>query len=158
MTQSQRVTVVALRLSLGWLFFYSGITKVLNPEWSAAGYLQGAKTFTPLYQWLLQPEVLPVVNFLNEWGQLLLGIALLLGVFVRLSGVLGVILMLLYYLPVLDFPYIGRNAFIVDEHVIYALALLVLATFRAGRVWGLENWCSQLPICSKYPRLRWWLG
>jgi thiosulfate dehydrogenase [quinone] large subunit len=158
MTQAQKVTLLLLRLSLGWLFFYSGITKVLNPDWTAAGYLQGAKTFGGLYQWFLQPEVLPVVNFLNEWGQLLLGIALILGVFVRLSGVVGALLMLLYYLPVLEFPYIGKTAFLVDEHVVYALALLVLAAFRAGRVWGLETWCSQLPICSKYPQLRWWLG
>jgi hypothetical protein len=40
----------------------------------------------------------------------------------------------------------------------YALALLVLAAFRAGRVWGLENWCANLPICSKYPKLWNWLG
>lgn len=158
MNQYQKTTVVLLRICLGWLFFYSGITKVLNPDWSAAGYLQGAKTLAPIYQWLLQPDILPVVNFLNEWGQLVLGIALLLGVFVRLGGILGIALMLLYYLPVLEFPYIGKNAFIVDEHIVYAVALLLLAAFQAGRIWGLENWCSQLPICSKYPRLRWWLG
>lgn len=147
-----------LRIALGWLFFYSGITKVLNPDWSAAGYLQGAKTLAPVYHWLLRPDVLPTVNFLNEWGQLILGLALLLGVFVRLGGVMGAALMLLYYLPALEFPYVGKNAFIVDEHIIYALALLLLAAFRVGRIWGLENWCARLPVCAEYPRLRWWLG
>lgn len=158
MGYAQKGALFLLRIALGWLFFYAGITKVLNPEWSAAGYLKGAKTFIGFYHQFMQPDVLPVVNFLNEWGLLALGIALLLGIFVRLASILGVALMLLYYFPVLTFPYIGRNAFLVDEHIVYALALLVLAACRAGRAWGLEPWCVQLPLCSKYPRLRAWLG
>jgi len=157
MTKSQKISLFLLRISLGWLFFYAGITKVFNPEWSAAGYLQGAKTFAGFYQWLLQPEILPIVNFLNEWGLTLLGVALILGVFVRLSSVLGAILMLMYYFPALEFPYIGHS-YIVDEHIIYVLILLLFANLRAGRVWGLENWCSNLPICSKFPKLRNLLG
>lgn len=154
----QKITLFSLRIALGWLFLYSGITKVLNPAWTAAGYLQGAKTFPDLFQWFLQPGILPFVNFLNEWGQLVLGIALLLGIFVRVGSIFGALLMLLYYLPALDFPYIGKTAFLVDEHIIYALALLLLAAFQAGRVWGLEAWCSNLPICRRYPTLRRLLG
>lgn len=154
----QKISLFLLRVSMGWLFFYAGITKVLNPEWSAAGYLRGAKTFTDFYQWLLQPNILPVVNFMNEWGLTLLGISLIAGVFVRLSSFLGAFLMLLYYFPMLDFPYPNGYSFIVDEHIIYISVLLLLASFRAGRVWGLENWCSNLPICSRFPRLREWLG
>lgn len=138
--------------------FYAGITKVLNPEWSSAGYLQGAKTFSGFFQWFLQPGILPVVNFVNEWGLTLLGISLLLGVFVRLSSLLGVLLMLLYYFPILDFPYPNPHSYIVDEHIIYAFVLLFFAAVRPGRVWGLENWCANLPICSRFPRLRAWLG
>lgn len=158
MTRWQRTTLFLLRLSLGWLFFYAGISKLFNPSWSAAGYLHGAKTFAGLYEWLAQPGLLPVVNLLNEWGALLLGVSLLLGVFVRISTALGAVLMLLYYVPILEFPYIGKNAFLVDEHIVYALALLVLGSLRDGRIWGLETWCSRLPICARYPRLRWWLG
>lgn len=158
MTTWQKTTLFLLRLALGWLFFYAGITKIMNPEWSAAGYLQGAQTFAGFYHWLAQPTILPIVNFLNEWGALILGLSLLLGLFVRLSTLFGALLMLLYYLPILEFPYVGHNGFIVDEHMVYALALLVLGSLHAGRVWGLEIWCSNLPLCSKYPRLRWWLG
>jgi thiosulfate dehydrogenase (quinone) large subunit len=132
-----------LRISLGLLFFYAGIVKVLNPSWSAAGYLTGAKTFSGLYQWMISPEVLPVVNFLNEWGLTLIGISLIFGVGVRLSAPLGALLMLLYYFPVLHFPYIGSNSFLVDEHIIYAFAFLVLAAANAGRIWGLEG---RLPL------------
>jgi len=128
---------------MGWLMFYAGITKILNPTWSAAGYLKGAKTFTGFYQWLLSPDILPTINFVNEWGLALLGVSLIFGVFVRLSSVLGAVLMLLYYFVILDFPHPNAFSYIVDEHVIYALVLIFFAATRAGRVWGLENWLSQ---------------
>lgn len=158
MIKTRHLPLWLLRIALGWLFLYSGFTKIVNPDWSAAGYLQGAKTFAGFYHWLAQPGIISTVDFMNEWGQLLLGIALLLGIGVRLSATLGAVLMLLYYFPVLDWPHIGKTAYLVDDHIIYALALLVLAAFRAGRVWGLENWCANLPLCRKYPTLRNWLG
>lgn len=151
--------IFLLRISLGILFFYAGITKVLNPNWSAEGYLKGAKTLPELYNFFLQPNMLPIINFVNEWGLTLLGVSLLLGISVRLSSYLGALLMLLYYIPILNFPYVGTNSFLVDQHIIFILALLFLGEVRAGRIgWGLENWCSKLPICSKYPVLRNWLG
>ncbi len=143
---------------MGWLMFYAGVTKILDPNWSAAGYLQGAKTFPDFFQWFLQPGVLPVVNFVNEWGLTLLGVSLILGIFVRLSSLLGAVLMMLYYFPVLTFPYIAPHSFIVDDHIIDALVLLLFAALRVGRVWGLEKWCQGLPICARFPRLREWLG
>ena len=143
MTKQQKISLFLLRVSLGWLYFYAGITKVINPEWSAAGYLKGAKTFAGFYQWLTSPGILPLVNFVNEWGLALLGVSLIFGVFVRLSSVLGAVLMLLYYFVILDFPHPNAFSYIVDEHVIYALVLIFFAATRAGRVWGLENWLSQ---------------
>src|SRR3989344_2640222 len=142
---------------MGWLMFYAGITKVIDPTWSAAGDLKGAKLFAGFFNWLLQPGILPTVNFINEWGLTLLGVSLILGAFVRFSSLLGALLMLLYFLP-LGLPYPNPHSYIVDEHVIYMLVLLVLAAISAGRVWGLENWCSNLPICYKFPKLRSWLG
>src|SRR3989338_3076427 len=118
MTQFQKISLFLLRISTGWLMFYAGITKILNSEWSAAGYLKGAKTFAGFYQWLTQPEILPIVNFINEWGLTLLGASLILGIFVRLSGVLGAALMAMYYFPILQFPYPNAHSYIVDEHII----------------------------------------
>lgn len=158
MTKFQKISLFLLRISMGWLMFYAGITKILNPEWSAAGYLKSAKTFPGLFNWFTRPEILPTTNFINEWGLTLLGIVLILGIFVRLGSILGVILMMLYYFPVLTFPYIAQHSYIVDEHIIYALVLLLFAAIRAGRYWGLENWCAKLPVCSKFPRLRSWFG
>lgn len=153
MTYFQKISLFLLRISLGGLFFYAGITKVFNPSWSAIGYLKGAKTFTGFYNFVASPSVLPITDFVNQWGLTLLGVSLILGIGVRLSSVLGVVLMMLYYFPILDFPYPNPHSYIVDEHIVYTVALLVLASFRAGRVWGLANWCSRLPICARFPLL-----
>jgi thiosulfate dehydrogenase [quinone] large subunit len=158
MTQFQKTSLFLLRITLGWMYFYAGITKVLNPEWSAAGYLGGAKTFAGFYHFLTSPGMLPITNFVNEWGLTLLGVSLILGIGVRLSSTLGAAMMFLYYLPILDFPYPNAHAFIVDEHIIYISGLLLLGSLSAGRVFGLEKWCSNLPLCAKFPRLRKLLG
>lgn len=143
MNTFQKISLLLLRLSLGWLMFYAGITKIVDPAWSAAGYLTNAQTFQSIYAWFAQPAILPVTNFLNEWGLTLIGISLIVGAFVRLSSTLGILLMLLYYFPVLTFPTIGAHSFLVDEHIIYALVFLLLLAYRAGRVWGLDTWFSK---------------
>jgi len=153
MTQFQQVSLFLLRVCLGWYFFWAGITKVLDPNWSAAGFLNHASMFPDFYAWFARPEILPVINFLNAWGLTLIGISLLVGVFVRLSAFWGVMLMVLYY-----FAHTNEFSFITDDHMIIGLALFVLASFHAGRMWGLENWCAELPICARYPRVRNWLG
>jgi len=111
MEKFQKFSLFFLRLSLGWMFFYAGIIKIINPEWSAAGYLKGAKSLIWFYQWLLTPNILPIINFANEWGLTLLGISLILGIAVRLSAIFGALLMLLYYLVILDFPYPNPEGF-----------------------------------------------
>lgn len=150
MAQPNKLPVFLLRITLGWLFFWSGIKHVLDPEFSAAGYLSGAKALTGFYHWLSSPGILPITNALNEWGLTLIGLSLILGIGVRLAGRLGALMMILYWIPL--------GSFTVNNHIVYAASLLVLSSLRAGRVWGLESWCSGLPICSRFPRLRWWIG
>lgn len=138
MSLPQKISLFLLRLSLGFLFLYAGYVKIANPSWSAAGYLKGAKAFTPFYHWLSDPSILPFVNFINEWGLALLGISLIAGIAVRLSSCLGIVLMALYYLP-LGFPYPNAHALVVDEHIVYMAGLFVLAIFRAGGIWGFDG-------------------
>lgn len=140
------------RLAVGWLMFYTGITKILDPAWTAKGYLMGAKTFPGFYSWLASTGNIGWVDFLNEWGLTLIGASLILGLGVRLSSILGAALMLLYYFPILEFPKV-EHGFIVDEHIVYASLLLFLAALKAGRYYGLDNWCANLPICRRYPQL-----
>ena len=152
MTSPQKFFLFMLRVIVGWMFFYAGITKVLNPQWSAEGYLKGAKAFTWFFQILLDPSILPIINFMNKWGLTLLGISLILGLFVRFSSLLGVLLMALYYLA-LGFPYPNPHSYIVDEHIIYISILLFFATIKAGRVFGLDS-----KRIHHHSGLRRWLG
>lgn len=150
LSRSQRYSLLLLRLSLGWVFFYAGISKVVASDWSAAGFLTGAKTFAPFFAWLASPGILPITNVLNAWGLTLIGAALILGVAVRFSASMGIVLMGLYYLPRLDFPYPNANAYIVDEHVVYAVGLMVLALFHAGRIWGLGHILAWFPFLGRF--------
>lgn len=148
-----RFILFITRLALGWVMFYAGITKIMNPNWSAAGYLKNAKTFPEIFNWFLNPDVLPIVNFINEWGLLFLGVSLILGVGMRISGILGALLMMLYYFPSLDFPMIGTTSYIVDEHVVYALLLVYLAITESARYMGLGSWFVRT-FASDRPFLR----
>ena len=158
MSKPQRASVFILRIVMGWMYLYAGITHILDPKFSAAKYINGATSFVDLYQWFLSPQVLPIIDFMVKWGLTLLGASLILGLFVRLSAYLGMLLMFLFYLPILNFPMVGNNSYLVNQHIIYMVGLFALASFRAGHVWGLDKWCSSLPICSRYPKLRAWLG
>jgi len=151
--KQQKIWLAALRITTGWLFFYAGLTKILNPEWTAGGYLKGAKTFTGLYQWLASDGILPIVDFLNEWGLLLIGVGLILGIGVRWAGILGAIMMVLYYFPVLEPGFKIAHGLVVDEHLIYASGLLVLSYFRAGSAFGLESWFART-----FPSIHRWIG
>ncbi|MCI0619495.1 DoxX family protein [Candidatus Wolfebacteria bacterium] len=139
MHKAQKISIVLLRVALGWLFLYAGVTKILDPAWSAAGYLANAQTFPSLFAWFALPQNIGWVNLVNEWGLTLVGAVLILGIFVRWASVVGIVFMALYYLPVLSFPYAGEHSYIIDEHIIYILALIVLIVFHAGRYWGLDG-------------------
>lgn len=154
MLNLQHVFMFLLRIAMGWFYLYAGITKVLDSEWTSLGYLKGAKSMVWLYHWLLNPHVLPVVDFMVKWGFVLLGASLILGLFVRLSGYLGALLMFLLYLPILHFPFVGQFYYIIDDHIIYILVLLLLVQSRAGQIGGLDKWFANTQLCNKYPVLR----
>lgn len=139
MSYKQQKVLFLARVVLGWLIFYAGITKVLNPEWSAKGYLLSAKTFSSFYAWLASDSILPIVNFLNEWGLTLIGLSLIIGALVRLSSLFGVLIMILYYFPVLTFPKVGDHSYLVDDHIVYAVILILFVAFHAGLYYGLDK-------------------
>ncbi|HEY4514847.1 MAG TPA: hypothetical protein VJJ22_01680 [Candidatus Paceibacterota bacterium] len=137
MTKYQKFALVALRLTMGSLFLYAGVSKIADSSWSAIGYINSAVNFSSFFQMLTSGSILPIINIVNEVGLTLLGVSLLTGTLVGLSAPLGALLMLLYYL-VLPFPWPNAHALVVDEHIIYIFGLLVLAAFRSGEVSGLD--------------------
>ncbi len=44
-SNTQLFWLVALRVLIGWHFLYEGLVKVINPNWSSAGYLMDSQGF-----------------------------------------------------------------------------------------------------------------
>jgi thiosulfate dehydrogenase [quinone] large subunit len=139
MTKSQKVSLLLLRVALGFLFLYAGISKIVNPEWTSAGYLGGAQTWASFYDWLAMAQNIVWVDFINKWGLFLMGAALIIGLATRTVAIFAALLMALYYIPTLNFPYAGLHAYIVDEHIIYIIAFITLIAFNAGSYWGIDG-------------------
>lgn len=143
MNKSQNITLALLQLSMGWIFIYAGVTKIINPEWSAAGYLNNAGTLNSFFSWLATPANIDWVNFLNMWGLTIIGVALVLGICVKYASWAGFILMILYYLPILNFPYAGDHSLLIDDHIIYAIVFLVLIFFSSQKAWSIRKFIKR---------------
>ena len=131
-------SAVGLRLLLGWFMFFAGIEKVLDPAWTAQGFLLSAKTFPAFYAWFAEPVNSWWIDPLNAWGIALVGVALLLGVAVRPAAWAGAVLMIVYYFPHNVFPQVPHG-FIVEEHIIYAAAFILVAFLPAAQRFGLSG-------------------
>jgi len=148
MTNDQKLTLVALRLAIGWHFLYEGLVKLANPNWSSVGYLLDSEGFLKgfFYNLASNPDVLKVVDFLNIWGLILIGLGLILGAFTRVAIISGIVLMVFYYLS--HPPFVGLkyavpsdgSYLVVNKMVIEALALGVLLVFPTWKEWGVDRW------------------
>jgi len=118
--------------------FFAGIEKVLDPAWTAQGFLLSAKTFPAFYAWFAEPVNSWWIDPLNAWGIALVGVALLLGVAVRPAAWAGAVLMIVYYFPHNVFPQVPHG-FIVEEHIIYAAAFILVAFLPAAQRFGLSG-------------------
>lgn len=143
MNKSSQIAIFILRFLMGWIFLYSGASKILSGTWSAAGYLKTAKTFPGFFAWFASPENIGWVTLLNEWGMLLIGISLVLGVMVRWSSIAGLILVVLYYLPAFKFPYASEHYLFVDDHVIYFFLFVFFIVVEAGEYLGLDKFLKR---------------
>jgi len=136
----KKVTYVAvlLRFLMGWFMFFDGLHILQTPNWSAKGFLLAAKTFPEFYAWFALPINAWWVDPVNSWGITLIGVALLLGVFVRPAAWAGLALMILYYFPHNVFPYVTYG-YIVEEHVIYAAVFALIALWPLASRFGLNT-------------------
>jgi thiosulfate dehydrogenase (quinone) large subunit len=151
----ERCLTVFFRLAMGWTFLYAASHQVFDPEFTVVGFLNHTKTFHDLYVMYTTPAMAPVTTFLVEYGHLLIGLSLLFGIMVRISASFGVLLMLIYWMAHMDWPFIeNKNNFILDYHLVYGGVLVYLITKRAGHVLGLDGWVEQLPFVTRHPALR----
>jgi thiosulfate dehydrogenase [quinone] large subunit len=143
----QIALLVTLRFLIGWHLLYEGIFKILKPEWSSFGFLEGSQwIFSGIAHWITSnPGVLSTADFLNTWGLIAIGLGLILGLFTRVAACAGALLIGLYYL--FNPPLIGLvtavpmegNYLIVNKNLIEAVMLLLIAVSPAARLYGLDS-------------------
>lgn len=140
-------TLVALRLLIGWHFFYEGMVKVSTPTWTSKAYLLDSGGFAkPFFEWIAQnPGLLAANDFINAWMLTLIGFFLILGFLVRPAALAGMALLGLYYLSHPPFPGIeylfpsDGNYFIVNKTLVELGALAVVFAFPTSQRIGLER-------------------
>jgi thiosulfate dehydrogenase [quinone] large subunit len=154
-----RRVLAALRLGMGFIFLWAFVDKLFALGFST-GRLEGGGIdfFAQGAAWLnggsptrgfLSGSRGPLASFWQglagdtwvNWVFMLalaaVGIALLLGIGMRLAAIGGSLLLLSMW-SVAMLP--GSNPF-VDSHIVYSLVLVVLALTAAGNTWGLgERW------------------
>jgi len=159
-THLQMGALVVLRVLIGWHFLYEGIAKLLKPNWSAAGFLMQSKgAFAGLFHWIADtPGVLSVVNTLNIWGLIAIGLGLILGVFTRTASIAGMGLILLYYLcnPLMvgffySIPMEG-SYLIVNKNLVEMAALFVITVTNSGRYAGIDRILHALVLSRRSAR------
>ncbi|MCZ6804901.1 MAG: hypothetical protein O7D86_13495 [Proteobacteria bacterium] len=151
-----------LRITMGWTFFWTFIDKLFGlgfattaeKAWIAGGspafgFLKhGTKgPFAEFYQGLAGN---PVVDFLFMAGLLFVGLALMLGISIRLAGFVGALMMIMIYsagfLPPKHNP-------LIDNHIIYAILFIGFAITNSGHYFGFGKRWSETKIVKKYPFL-----
>lgn len=138
LTNPQLTLLVILRLVIGYHFLFEGVDKLLNPVWSSAGFLlQSSGPFSGFFQSIATNSVLlGFVNFLNIWGQIVIGLALIIGIFSRTAAFSGAVLLLLYYI---SSPPFVENYLFIDKNLLELFGLLVVALFPTSHIIGLER-------------------
>ena len=142
--------LVTLRVLIGWHFLYEGVSKIINPYWSSVAYLLDSKgPFSGLAETIVSnPTLLSISDYVNMWGLTLVGASLLLGLFSRYTALIGMGLVILYYLfapPLLGLEYSrpGEGSYIiVNKNLIEACALWVIHSFPTSHVIGLDRLLS----------------
>lgn len=155
--------VLALRLVIGFAFFYSGAEKVLG-GFDAQGYLlnvagQNGNPLEGMFLWMGQTQwFVEFVNVAVPWGEVAIGLGILVGFLTRLAGFFGALMMLLFYFGNWDMAHGPINS-----DFMYMLVFLSVAAFGAGRILGLDDYVEQIevdgqPLIEKYPLLEYVLG
>ncbi|WP_247728649.1 DoxX family protein [Halovivax limisalsi] len=156
--------ILALRLMMGIAFFQSGFEKVVGGGFSAGGYLTGATVAngSPVADlFVAMGETAWFVSFVNvavPWGEVLIGLGLLVGALTRLAAFWGAFMMLMFYLGNWD---VGHGY--INGDFAYMLVFLSVAAFGAGRIFGLDTYVEQYdidgrPLVERYPWSRYLLG
>ncbi len=163
--------LAVLRIALGAGFLFAGLDKFLQvagKPFNAAGFLKGAtggawlnsdpKTVVnPTHDfWVTlggNAQLMDVVNFLVVFGEIAIGVALILGLATRFAGSMGVLMMALFYIANWSF---ANGPF--NEQFFYGAIAAVLVYTGAGEHYGVDEIIQRLAIVKRAPVLKYVLG
>jgi thiosulfate dehydrogenase [quinone] large subunit len=165
--------LAALRLLTGFAFLWAFLDKTFGFAYATPAGKAWIDGGSPTKGFLGSVAVGPMESTFHSWagdpwadwlfmlGLLGIGIALVAGVALRLAAVAGTVMMALMWIaewpPAKHLsdgsPSMSTNPF-VDYHVIYAVALIVLAAAAAGDTLGAGRAWSGLPFVRDHGWLR----
>jgi len=163
-------SMLGLRLVMAWVFLQAGLEKLLDGgigdplAWSSAGFLQNAvadaNPLQGLFLWFA--DFAAIIDPLVIFGQILIGLALLFGVFFRFAAAMGAIQMSMFWTAAWQggllqgFPV--EHGYFVDSSLVYMLLLFGLGAWGAGRILGVDRALEETEIVQDNPWLRYLLG
>jgi thiosulfate dehydrogenase [quinone] large subunit len=148
------------RLSLSTVFLWAFFDKVfglghetsvdhawINGGSPSAGFLGGAiGPFAGFYQSIAGAGW---VDWIFMIGLIGIGLALLLGIGMRIAAVTGAIMVVLMWSASLP----PSDHIFMDNHIVYALVLLGIAVVGAGNTIGLGSWWTGTSLVRRFPIL-----
>jgi thiosulfate dehydrogenase [quinone] large subunit len=166
-------SLAVLRITTGLLFLWAFADKAFGLGYATQGQNAWFRGGSPTKGFLSRVSVGPLESTFHElagtwWadtlfmlGLLAVGVALVLGIGLRIAAVTGALMMLLMWIaewPPAQHtsagePTMSTNPFI-DYHVVYAVVLVVLAATASGVTWGLARQWSGLPFVQADPWLQ----
>ncbi len=153
--------LAAARIMLGWVFLWAFLDKLIGLGMSTRGghawingvsptegFLQhGVNPDSPLASFFTGLAGSVVIDWLFMVGLLGIGIALILGIGLRIAAVAGTVLMVMLWAA--ENP-LENNPFI-DEHIIYAMVMWLAALGQTE--WSVMDWWRKHKLVKKNPWL-----
>jgi thiosulfate dehydrogenase [quinone] large subunit len=160
-TSVARYAWFAARIGMGFIFLWAFLDKLFGLGYATPaakgwidggnptkGFLSGAKgPFADFYHNLAGTTFANVAFMTGLAG---IGIALLLGIGMRIAAGSGALLMTMMYTVVLP----PTTNPVIDDHLILAVLLIGLAAAGAGNFLGLGRWWTGTPLVRRLPWLK----
>ena len=135
--------LAVLRIYVGYYLFFQGIGKFQRnfPKGDWIGRQIGDIASLDLYPWyktFLQSYVVPhseLFGYLVMIGEISVGVGLLLGLFTRLSALVGLFMLANYYLG----PGTARGGYMLAYQQFYIVTLAIFVLAGPGRTLGLDG-------------------
>jgi thiosulfate dehydrogenase [quinone] large subunit len=171
LTRGQQAATAVVRVAVGSVFLTAGLEKALGATpFDASGFLKGATAgvpwlgtaakgvvYNPTHDFWVSlagnASLMSIVNFLVVFGEIAIGVALVLGLFTRFAAIAGTLMTGLFFLATWDLSH-G----IVNQQLMDAIVTAFVGIMAAGRYYGLDSVIEKVSAVRHTPQLKYVLG